>query len=162
MRRFVEPGRKWIDRGFSPTVGAKTGDRRLEFGDFQNLYRVQGYNDLTVDRGESGDGVVDSTGDRRAPETIHLHRDATGTYRAVIEDTMPSTAVVLAVASLTGRDEEEIDQLGAVINPDALDTLFTSRLDGTERLGGRISFQFSGFEVTIERDELLLAPVSEE
>lgn len=94
---------------------------------------------------------------------MHIDRDQrTGTYRVRPDDLTPSTAIVMAVAAITDRDENEIEPLSSVISPDALDALFATRLDGTERRGGQVSLRFAGFDVTVTEGELVLDPVPED
>ncbi|WP_224449590.1 HalOD1 output domain-containing protein [Haloprofundus salilacus] len=55
-----------------------------------------------------------------------------------------SEVVVRAVATTTGRDPLELDQLYGRVDPDALDDLFTDR-----SVDGQFVFSFSGCEVVV-------------
>ncbi|RQH03036.1 HalOD1 output domain-containing protein [Natrarchaeobius oligotrophus] len=67
----------------------------------------------------------------------------------------PSRAVVESVARAEGVPPEELrppeyEPLHAVVDPDALDSLFGTRPDGRRRSGGSVSFIYCGYDVTIE------------
>ena len=66
-----------------------------------------------------------------------------------------STAVVRAVSAVEGREPGSIGPLADVLDPDALDALFESRDTDQPRIGGRLSFVFSGCRVTVENGEYL-------
>ncbi|WP_311171682.1 HalOD1 output domain-containing protein [Halobellus ordinarius] len=66
-----------------------------------------------------------------------------------------STAVVRAVSAVEGRDPRSLRPLADVFDPDALDTLFGSRGDGTPRPGGRLTFVYSKCCVTVDNGEYL-------
>lgn len=44
------------------------------------------------------------------------------------------------------------DALYDVINPEALDSLFAPREDGTPRAAGRVEFPFCGYQVVVTSD----------
>lgn len=69
----------------------------------------------------------------------------------------PSRAVIEAVAEAEGIPPKELrpptyEALHTVIDPEALDALFSQRSNGSPRPGGDLSFPFCNYEVTIERD----------
>ena len=69
----------------------------------------------------------------------------------------PSRTVIEAVAEAEGIPPEELrpptyESLHAVVDPEALDTLFATRADGTPRSAGEVRFPFCGYEVTVEAD----------
>lgn len=66
-----------------------------------------------------------------------------------------SLAVVRAVSTYLSRDPCSIRPLAGVIDPDALDALFSPQDDGTHRLGGQLSFVYSNCKVTIENSEYI-------
>jgi hypothetical protein len=67
------------------------------------------------------------------------------------EDT--ATAVVLAVSDAVGVDPRDLrEQLFDRINPDALTDLFSSKVNGTPRPGGYVSFAFQGYFVTVSSE----------
>lgn len=75
-------------------------------------------------------------------------------------DEATSTAVVRAVSAVEGRDPLSLRPLADVIDPEALNRLFGSRYDGTARPGGRLTFAYSGYWITIENGEYLaLRPI---
>ncbi|SIR74855.1 HalOD1 output domain-containing protein [Natronorubrum thiooxidans] len=69
----------------------------------------------------------------------------------------PSQAVVEAIADAEDIPARQVrppayESLHAAIDPEALDLLFAPRADGTPRPGGRVSFPFCGYDVTVERN----------
>jgi hypothetical protein len=60
--------------------------------------------------------------------------------------------VVTAVATREQLSLDELEPLYDYIDPEALDTLFESLNDGSSRAGGRVSFAFSGYQVTVTND----------
>lgn len=75
------------------------------------------------------------------------------------DEELTSDAVVRAVSAVQGQDPCSIDPLTGVIEPDALDTLFSDRYDGTPRTGGRLSFVYGGCRVTVDNGEYLTVEV---
>lgn len=75
---------------------------------------------------------------------------ATETYRSNYDGDLfpPSTAVVLALATITGRGVEELTPLQESVDPDALDEIFRSRrrrsTDDTT-----LTFTYADHEVTV-------------
>lgn len=63
-----------------------------------------------------------------------------------------SSGVVAAVAAASNADPLQIEPLAKQIDPEALDALFADQHDGTKRMGGTVSFPFSGYEVTVTGD----------
>lgn len=119
-----------------------------------NLLVVVNGGELSADEAENRASLLQPT------ETMQLERDPqTGTYRAPLDGQPPSTVVVMAVATITGQEEGAVEPLGTVVDPDALDALFAPRLDGTARRGGRVSFRFADFDVTVAGGEVRLAPL---
>lgn len=73
-----------------------------------------------------------------------------------IEETEPiSMAVVRAVSTAEGTEPWSIPPLADKLDPDALDALFEPGADGSPRSGGRISFVFAGYRVTVDNGEYL-------
>lgn len=66
-----------------------------------------------------------------------------------------STAVVCAVGALEGRDPCSLRPLTDVLDPEALDLLFSPRADGSSRTGGCLSFIYSHCRVTVNNGEHL-------
>ena len=61
-----------------------------------------------------------------------------------------SREVVETVAALKNTEPTELQQpLYEVIDPDALDALFTPKRDRTARRGGEIQFMYCGYSVRI-------------
>ncbi|ELY42442.1 HalOD1 output domain-containing protein [Natronorubrum sulfidifaciens] len=63
--------------------------------------------------------------------------------------------VIAAVAEQEGVDPMDIeppeyDALYEVINPEALDTLFAQREDGSKRANGTVEFPFCGYRITVD------------
>ncbi|APW99205.1 hypothetical protein CHINAEXTREME_16135 [Halobiforma lacisalsi AJ5] len=71
------------------------------------------------------------------------------------DDVQPlSFEVIAAIAEREGVDPTEIeppeyDALYDVVNPEALDSLFAPREDGTPRGTGQVEFQFCGYHVVV-------------
>lgn len=64
-----------------------------------------------------------------------------------------SRKVVEAVAEREGVPPSELrESLFAVVDPDALDVLFAGKADGAPRGGGRVSFTYVGYDVTVYSD----------
>ena len=68
-----------------------------------------------------------------------------------------SFEVITAVAEKEGVDPMEIEPpeyeaLYDVVNPEALDSLFAPREDGTRRPTGRVEFVFCGYDVVVTSD----------
>jgi hypothetical protein len=68
-----------------------------------------------------------------------------------------SYEVVTAIAELEGVEPTEIeppeyDALYDVINPEALDSLFAPRENGTHRAAGRVEFDYCGYHVVVTSD----------
>lgn len=69
----------------------------------------------------------------------------------------PSRTVIEAVAEAEGVSPEELRpptyaSLHDVVDPEALDSLFAPRSNGTPRPDGEVSFPFCGYRVTVEAD----------
>ena len=62
-----------------------------------------------------------------------------------------SVTVVHAVLEVTGKEPTDVN-LNAVVQPDALNRIFSPKHDGTPREGGRIEFELAGCQVTITGD----------
>lgn len=59
-----------------------------------------------------------------------------------------SEVIVFTIAEITGEDPTALEPLGEVIDPDALDAIF-SRSDETDRSAAHLSFQYEGYDVTL-------------
>ncbi|MFO7925494.1 MAG: HalOD1 output domain-containing protein [Halobacteriota archaeon] len=71
-----------------------------------------------------------------------------------------STAVARAVSAVEGCEPRSLRPLAEVLDPDALDTLFGSRADGTSRSGGHLTFVYSKCRITVDNGEYLtLQPI---
>jgi hypothetical protein len=63
------------------------------------------------------------------------------------------TTVVDAVSDATGIPVPEMDtELNDHVDPDALDSLFANRFDGTPRRGGLLIFSMYGCEIRVYGD----------
>lgn len=61
-----------------------------------------------------------------------------------------STKVITAVADHTDTDPTELPPLFHVIDPDALDQLFQSKLTSAESITGQVTFTMAGCEVVVD------------
>lgn len=64
----------------------------------------------------------------------------------------PTEHVVHSVADATGRDVLDVGPLSAVIDPDALDTLFEPRFGHPDAPAVTASFRFESCDVTVYAD----------
>ncbi len=72
-------------------------------------------------------------------------------YTSYADGKQLSTAVVMALADVAGVDPAEIGvPLYDVIDPDALDNIFSDKHDGTPRKGGNVVFTILNYEVTVQ------------
>jgi hypothetical protein len=63
------------------------------------------------------------------------------------------TTVARGVAAVTDTPADELDAvLNDYVDPDALDRLFAERLDGTDRVEGRVVFPMLGCRVEVYAD----------
>lgn len=87
--------------------------------------------------------------------------DGTGSVYSITPDERPSIAVVRAVAQRLGSNPAELPQpLNEVLDPDALDALFTAQPDDRPREGGIVSFEFNGYVVTVKNaDTVYVDPI---
>ncbi|RKD97266.1 HalOD1 output domain-containing protein [Halopiger aswanensis] len=73
------------------------------------------------------------------------------------DDQSLSFAVIAAVAEREGVDPTDIEPpeyeaLYDAINPEALDSLFAPRTDGTARTAGRVEFTYCDYHVVVTSD----------
>lgn len=66
-----------------------------------------------------------------------------------------SSAVVLAVSAIENRHPSTLRPLADILDPEALDVLFDPTVDGTPRIGGRLSFVYSNCRIAIDNGEFL-------
>ena len=65
----------------------------------------------------------------------------------------PSLAVIERIAELEGTDPIELTPpLYTAVDPDALDSLFHSATADESNPGGRVSFSYCGYDVTVRSD----------
>jgi hypothetical protein len=76
---------------------------------------------------------------------------STTSQREAFEERSTSQRVIAAVAEETGNDPTEVGPLYHVIDPDALDRLF-SATPGNDRNQGRVEFAFAGCDVAVSGD----------
>jgi hypothetical protein len=69
--------------------------------------------------------------------------------------------VVEAVASREGTDPTELAPLYESIEPDGLNSLFTSAQPGPDGDHLSVDFDYAGYRVTVERDESITVSLSE-
>lgn len=88
-------------------------------------------------------------------ETVTLDYDAdTGGYHASYDKSTESVCMVVisTVAAVTDSDPRELDPIYPVIDPDALDNIFTPKLGEMSRQRGEVQFVYSGCEITVTSD----------
>ena len=64
-------------------------------------------------------------------------------------DRTVSEQVVQAVATVTGNSITEIEPLNNAVDADALNNLFSKKLDGNMRRGGYLAFEYANHFVTV-------------
>lgn len=70
-----------------------------------------------------------------------------------------SVTLVRALAEVTDADPTDVDQLGAHVNPDALDALFEPRSTAETRSAGRLELCIDECHVTVYGDgEIVIRP----
>ena len=77
-------------------------------------------------------------------------------------DERVSTAVVRAVSAVEGRERRSLRPLADVVDPTALDALFSPQHDDAPRTGGRLSFVYSDCHITIDNGEYLTLQLLED
>ena len=70
-------------------------------------------------------------------------------------DESVSLAVVRVVSAVEGRRPRSLRPLANVVDPTALDALFDPQGDGTPRRGGRLTFVYDGYRITVDNGEYL-------
>ena len=60
-----------------------------------------------------------------------------------------SEQVVQAVARVSGSSVTEIEPLNDAVDADALNNLFSAKLDGSMRRGGYLAFEYANYFVTV-------------
>jgi hypothetical protein len=75
--------------------------------------------------------------------------------REPVDDDAVSTAIVREVARREGVPAVDLDSIYTVIDPDALEELFSPRYDGQPRPDGRVTFPYCGYEVTVTSDRTI-------
>lgn len=85
-----------------------------------------------------------------AEDAVEYH-EGTDTYRTEYDaQTRPVTeAVVEAVAEATETSPLDLPQLHRVVDPDALDSLFSGRPLGPDHADGTVAFEFAGCTVSV-------------
>lgn len=64
-----------------------------------------------------------------------------------------SQRVILEIAAQLDVEPTEMEpSLYDVIDPEALDRLFSSKPNGEERPGGQVIFEFYGYQITVRSD----------
>lgn len=68
-----------------------------------------------------------------------------------------STVIVELVAEVNGADPLRLDQLGRVVDPEAMDALFASTDDypGGHDAASRLEFRYEDLHVTVEADGII-------
>lgn len=92
--------------------------------------------------------MSDEPTDSRDRLEYHHEED---TYRIEYTDETnpPSVVVVEAIGTITEQDTRDLDPLGGVVDPNALDALFQPTVDGDYRSDGEVSFTYHGYEVAV-------------
>ena len=86
-----------------------------------------------------------------------LHRTS---YEKQSDGTL-ADAVIAALVEASGTPATEIPPLYETVDPDALENLFGARINGPDRIRGRISFHHYGYCVTIDGTDITVQSVVE-
>lgn len=84
--------------------------------------------------------------------STHVEFDEThGIYRTEFDfHTRPATeAVIDAIATASGSDPLELTPLYSVVDPDALEALFTPTVASSSQIEGSVTFTLDGHHVTV-------------
>jgi hypothetical protein len=98
------------------------------------------------------DAPVTQLADGSGPTDVEYH-PGTETYRLRFDGRERATtdAVLTAVAACRERDELALPPLYSVVDPDALDALFTTAAGDESPRTGTVAFDYAGCRVTVER-----------
>lgn len=101
--------------------------------------------------------------DEHAARVVEYH-EASETFRTQFDSSTrrASEAVLSAVATATGRDPLDLPPLYSVLDPDALDSLFTRRLHGRHRQDATVRFEYVGCRVSVRAHGTVLVEPPEE
>jgi hypothetical protein len=105
----------------------------------------------------TGAGGDSETGDDSGTET--------GTFRAEFDagKQTASEALLASVANVTGRDLLELPPLYDVVDPEALDTLFSRPRDGEARTDRRLDIEYAECLITVRsRGVVLVTPTNDD
>lgn len=104
--------------------------------------------DLT-DAAMSRKGIM--TDEPPDPRDSQEYHSETETYRVEYAHgtDSPSTVLAEAVATMTGREPDQLDPLYEAVDPAALDALFRPTAKGGHRGDGEVSFVYHGYEVAV-------------
>lgn len=78
-----------------------------------------------------------------------LEADSEQTAFTWTADRSVSEQVVQAVAAVSGNSITEIEPLNNAVDADALNNLFSTKLDGSIRRGGYLAFEYANHFVTV-------------
>lgn len=99
------------------------------------------------------------TGKQREPDVRSRSDDPGGAHTVEIAaGESPSEAVVRAIAEATDRGVLDLPPLYESVDPDALDTLFDRRPDGTPRQPGRVVFPLEDWLVAVDCTAVSITP----
>ena len=100
------------------------------------------------------------TGDDQPDHRDEDRRNPTGADGRAVP---PSVAVVEAIATAEDVPHEDLDCILAdVIDPGALDTLFTPKAGGSHDTPARVQFEYCGYMVTVRTNgEVVVRPTGE-
>lgn len=79
---------------------------------------------------------------------------------ATAPDKRVSVTIVEAISAAANTTVEQLPVLYEVIDPDALDTLFATRPDGTSPFDGQVSFVYAGFRVVVGNGSVTVRPIA--
>lgn len=92
------------------------------------------------------------------------YNHTTGSYHTEHDWTGPDTlgeTVITSVAAVTKADPLELEPLYEIVDPDALEQLFTRRGSASRAAGDRIELTYGGCDVTVYRDgHIVIRPAS--
>ena len=108
------------------------------------------------------DGTMQCNDSQVGEEAPRPSREPTAIYEANDDESI-TVAVTTALSAAFQTDRSELDPLYTVVDPDALNSLFDKREDGTPRgCDGHIAFDYGPYCVRVEADGTAVVYESEQ
>lgn len=92
------------------------------------------------------------TSDERDGQSLTYEVSADESLSEGVVEAVASTAEVSAVPPGDPGSDRALEPLFSVVDPDALDAVFTGRGDGADGPRGEVTFCYHGYEVTVKSE----------